>query len=92
MAKFTGVSDEDIYTQIIDYGNDYPKGHATSLGRVSYAELKGGLIRFDGHDVPTVPLSSYVRAKEIAEILKTWIEKGKFQLGNPQEMIPTVDQ
>ncbi|MFC1885265.1 homocysteine biosynthesis protein [Thermodesulfobacteriota bacterium] len=92
MAKFTGVSDEDIYTQVIDYGNDYPKGQAASLGQVNYAELKSGIIKFDGHDIPTVPLSSYVRAKEIAGILKSWIEKGKFQLGNPQEMIPSADQ
>jgi len=92
MARFTGVADEDIYTQIIDYGNDYPKGEASSLGQVSYAELKSGNIRFNGQDIPTVPLSSYVRALEIAHILKSWIEKGKFLLTEPQEMLPSVDK
>jgi len=90
LARFTGISDEEIYTQIIDYGKDYPKGEAKSLGQVSYAELKSGTIRFNGRDIPTVPLSSYVRALEIARILKEWIEKGEFVLTEPQEMLPTT--
>jgi L-aspartate semialdehyde sulfurtransferase len=90
MARYTGVSDHEIFTQIIDYGNDYPKGEATSLGQVSYAELKSGLIGFNGQEVPTVPISSYVRALEIATLLKEWIEKGEFLLTHPQEMLPTV--
>jgi uncharacterized protein (DUF39 family) len=89
MARFTGISDEDIFTQIIDYGNDYPKGESTSLGQVSYAELKSGAIRFKGQDVSTSPLSSYTRALEIAHILKSWIEKGEFLLTEPQEMLPS---
>jgi uncharacterized protein (DUF39 family) len=88
MARFTGISDEEIFTQIIDYGADYPKGEAASLGRVSYAELKSGTMRFNGQDVQTVPLSSYVRALEIAQILKGWIEKGRFLLTEPQETLP----
>ena len=90
IARFTGVSDEGIFTQIIDYGNDYPKGEATSLGQVSYAELKSGTIRFNGQDIPSTPLSSYPRAREIAHILKGWIEKGTFLLTEPQEMLPTI--
>ena len=90
MARYAGISDDDLFTQIIDYGNDYPKGESTSLGQVSYAELKSGLIRFNGQDVSTVPVSSYVKALEIARILKGWIEKGEFLLTEPQEMLPTV--
>jgi uncharacterized protein (DUF39 family) len=90
MAQFTGISDEEIRTQIIDYGKDYPKGKAASLGQVNYAELKSGVIRFKGEDVPTVPMSSYVKALEIAQTLKGWIEKGDFLLSEPQEMLPTV--
>ncbi len=89
IAKFTGISDEEIFTQVIDYGKDYPKGEALSLGQVSYAELKSGTIRLNGHEVPSVPLSSYVRALEITNILKGWIEKGEFLLSEPQEMLPT---
>ncbi|MBN1276843.1 MAG: homocysteine biosynthesis protein [Deltaproteobacteria bacterium] len=90
MARYAGVSDEEIFTQIIDYGKDYPKGEAKSLGQVSYADLKGGTVRFKGQDIPTVPISSYFRAVEIAHILKDWIEKGDFLLTNPQELLPTV--
>ena len=92
MARYTGVSDEDLFTQVIDYGNDYPKGEATSLGQVSYAELKSGTIKFNGQDVPAVPVSSYMKALEIARIQKDWIEKGEFFFSEPQEMIPTVDR
>ena len=90
MARYTGVSDEELFTQIIDYGSDYPKGESKSLGQVSYAELKSGTIMFKGMKVPTVPVSSWVRAMEIANILKTWIEKGKFLLTEGQVMLPTV--
>ena len=92
MARFTGVRDEDLYTQIIDYGRDYPMGESSSLGQVSYADLMSGSIRFDGRDVATVPLSSRTRALEIAKALKSWIEKGEFVLGEPQDPIPTAER
>ncbi len=90
MARFTGVSDEELVTQVIDYGNDYPKGEGSSLGQVSYAELKSGTMKFNGQEVHTVPISSCVRAREIAEILKEWIEKREFYLAEPQELLPSV--
>ena len=90
MARFTGISDEDIYTQVIDYGIDYPRGKAKSLGQVSYAELKSGTIRLNGRKIPTAPLSSYVRALEISRILKSWIDKGEFLLTVPQEGLPAA--
>jgi uncharacterized protein (DUF39 family) len=88
MARYTGVSDEEIFTQVIDYGKDYPKGRSRSLAQVSYAELKSGTIAVNGESVPTVPLSSIVRAREIADILKGWIQKGRFLLGEPQMLLP----
>jgi uncharacterized protein (DUF39 family) len=90
IAAFTGVSDDEIFTQIVDYGHDYPSGISKSYGKVSYAQLKSGTIRIKGQDVPTVPLSSVVRAREIAETLKKWIQKGKFTLGEPQRLLPSV--
>lgn len=84
MVRYTAISDEEIFTQIIDYGHDYPNGISKSYGQVSYAELKSGHIEIKGEQVPTVPLSSMVRAREIAEILKKWISQGKFILGEPQ--------
>jgi uncharacterized protein (DUF39 family) len=88
MVAQTAIADEDIFTQIIDYGNDYPEGVSKSHGQVSYAQLKSGFIDFQGKQVPTVPLSSTVKAREIAEILKDWIAKGQFLLGEPQCTLP----
>jgi uncharacterized protein (DUF39 family) len=89
MASYTAISDDEIFTQIVDYGHDYPNGISKSLGTVSYAELKSGSIELDGKTVHTVPLSSMVRAREIAETLKKWIQKGKFLLGEPQFTLPS---
>ncbi len=88
IAGYTGVSDEELFTQVIDYGVDYPNGKSRSLGQVSYAELKSGTIMVDNTPIPTVPLSSMVRAREIADTLKQWIDKGEFLLGEPQMPLP----
>ena len=86
ILKFTSVSDEELFTQIIDYGYDYPKGISKSYGQVSYAELKSGSIMIKGRKIPTVPLSSMVKARKIADILKKSILKAKFFLTQPQHM------
>lgn len=88
MARFTGVSDEELFTQVIDYGVDYPKGCSTSLAQVSYAQLKSGSVLLNDEPVITAPLSSMVRAREIADCLKTWIREGSFILGEPQFTLP----
>jgi L-aspartate semialdehyde sulfurtransferase len=88
MARYTSVSDEEIFAQVIDYGRDYPSGKSRSLAQVSYAELKSGAITVNGDKVPTVPLSSTVRAREIADTLKDWIQAGRFLLGEPQMLLP----
>jgi uncharacterized protein (DUF39 family) len=91
MALFTGVSDKDIYTQIVDYGHDYTNAIQRNYGEVSYAELRSGEIEVAGKKVPTAPLSSRVKAVEIAEILKKSIIDRKFELGEPVAHLPTVD-
>ncbi|NQT70261.1 MAG: hypothetical protein HQ552_11845 [Desulfobacteraceae bacterium] len=89
IVNYTAVSDEELFTQIVDYGHDYPNGISKSYGKVSYAELKSGYIKFRGEEVQTVPLSSIVRAREVAEILKGWILKGDFLIGEPQFTLPS---
>ena len=89
IAAFTGVSDEDLFTQVVDYSSDYPDGTGKTLGQVSYAQLRSGSIQLGKKTVPTVPLSSMVRAREIAEMLKQWIVKGRFFLGEPQAPLPS---
>jgi uncharacterized protein (DUF39 family) len=93
MAQYTAIKDEDIYTQIVDYSRDYPDGGPVqSLGEVNYKQLKSGKIKFNGKEMPTAPLSSYFKARKIAEILKEWIQKGEFLLGEAQQQLPSVSQ
>lgn len=86
MARFTAVSDEELFTQVVDYGHDYPNAVSRSYGQVSYAELKSGTIMIQGREVSTVPLSSMVKARKIAALLKESIQKGTFLLGEPQHI------
>jgi uncharacterized protein (DUF39 family) len=88
MARYTSVKDQDIYTQIYDYSMDYPKGVNKSLGEVSYKQLRSGEIILNGKKIVTAPLSSYYKAREIANLLKEWIEQGEFLLGEPQMLLP----
>lgn len=88
ILQYTMVKDEEIITQIVDYGEAYPQGKAGSLGEVNYAQLKSGKIEVEGKEVPTGGLSSYAKAREIANILKGWIKKGDFFLSKPVEMLP----
>ena len=58
--------------------HDYTNGIARSYGEVSYAQLKSGEIEVNGKKVKTAPLSSVVKARAIAEILKKDIRKVGF--------------
>jgi len=90
MARYTAVKNEDIYTQIYDYSMDYPKGQAKPIAEANYQELRSGTIIIEGKKVITAPLSSYYKAIQIANLLKEWIESGKFLLGEPQMILPSV--
>ena len=90
IVQYTAVSDAELFTQVVDYGNDYPNGISKSLGKVSYAALKSGTIEVKGKSIKAVPLSSMVKAREVAETLKVWIQKGDFLLGEPQFTLPSV--
>ena len=89
IAQAAAVKDEDIYAQIYDYGVDYPSGPAQSLGEVSYRQLRSGAMELHGKTIDTAPMSSYYKALEICHILKEWIERGEFLLGEPQQFLPS---
>ncbi len=92
MAYFTSRSDEDFWTQVVDYSHDYPERIPRSICEVTYAQLKSGTITVDGKKVPTYPISSYSKAQEIASILKEWIHTGKFFLSSPVAPLPGIDE
>jgi len=86
IMKYVTVKDEDIYTEIIDYS--YPRLKKPSLGWVNYKQLREGKITIQGKDVPTSPLSSYAKAREIAQKLKEEILRGNFLLQEPIQRFP----
>jgi uncharacterized protein (DUF39 family) len=53
------------------------------LGRVSYEELRSGTVTLEGKKIPTAPLSSLSKARQIASELKSWIQNNKFTLQEP---------
>ncbi len=91
IAASAAIKDEEIYSQVVDYGEAYPQMIPQSLGEVNYTQLKSGKIVVQGKEVPTGNLSSYSRAREIAEELKSWIKKGEFFLSEPVASLPGVE-
>ena len=89
IAENTGISDSEIITNVIDYG--IPSRSRPILKKVNYAELKSGYIEIKGKKVKTSPLSSFSKAKLIAQLLKEWIENGKFLLSESVQKISLED-
>ena len=88
MARFTSVSRR---------GHNRAGGRLRSsisaeipekLGEVAYAELRSGRITVNGKEIPTGAISSYAKARKIAETLKAWIAAGQVPLGQPCRAAP----
>ncbi|MGB8993414.1 MAG: homocysteine biosynthesis protein [Desulfobaccales bacterium] len=89
--EFTAVTDAEISAPVVDYSDAYPNGKAEILAEVTVAQLKSGEITINGKRVITAGLSSYARGREIALILKAWIEAGTFLLTEPVAPLPAFD-
>ena len=89
--KYTAIKDEEIYAQVVDYSQAYPQMVPGSLSEVNYAQLKSGKIVVQGKEVPTGNLSSYSKAREIAQELKSWIKKGDFLLSESVAPLPAAE-
>jgi uncharacterized protein (DUF39 family)/CBS domain-containing protein len=87
LAKKTALRDEEIFTDIVDYG--VPRRDKPNLGKVNYATLKSGEVTINDRTIKVSSLSSLKRARKISETLKSWIENGKFYLSAPAEKLPT---
>ncbi|MFB0500869.1 MAG: homocysteine biosynthesis protein [Candidatus Bathyarchaeia archaeon] len=87
IAKKVAITDEQILTDIVDYGT--PRRTRPKLGKVSYKRLKSGTITINNKTVRVSPLSSLKKAKMITQTLKTWIENATFYLTAPVERLPT---
>ncbi len=87
LAKKTSVPDEEILTDIVDYG--VPRRSRPKLGTVSYADLKSGQVTIGNRTVKVSSLSSLKKARKVAQTLKSWIENGEFYLSAPAQRLPT---
>jgi CBS domain-containing protein len=85
IARAAATGEEQIKTQLLDYG--VPRRNRPVIRDVTYAELRSGKVEIKGKEVPVSPLSSFKMAREIAEKLKEWIEKGEFFLSPPVELL-----
>lgn len=88
MMRCVSIQDRDIQTNIFDYG--IPERNRPVVQPVNYAELKSGSILLNGKRVRTAPLSSLAKARQIAEILKTWVSHGQFQIQQPIAPLPST--
>ncbi len=86
LAKKTGIRDEEIFTNVVDYG--VPRRNRPKLAKVSYKELKSGAITVGGKKIRVSSLSSLKTAKKVAGTLKAWIENAEFYLTAPVERLP----
>jgi CBS domain-containing protein len=86
LAKKTAIRDEEIFTNVVDYG--VPRRDRPKLRKVSYKELKSGAITVGDKRIKVSSLSSLKTARKIAATLKEWIENGEFYLTAPVERLP----
>jgi uncharacterized protein (DUF39 family)/CBS domain-containing protein len=87
LVRKTAVRDEEIITNIVDYG--VPRRNRPKLGKVNYKELKSGFVTVQDKRVRVSSLSSLKVARKVAATLKQWIMNGEFLLTEPVERIPT---
>ncbi|NLE04075.1 MAG: CBS domain-containing protein [Crenarchaeota archaeon] len=86
MVKKTAIRDEDIYTNVVDYG--VPRRDRPKLAKINYKELKSGSITVNNKKIKTSSLSSLKTAIKISSTLKQWISDGEFFLTAPVERLP----
>ncbi len=92
ILKYTTVKDEDIFCPIVDYSEGYPYKKAIDLGYANLKDLRSGKIIIEGKEVVSTPQSSYARARQIAVILKEWIQSGKFLLTEHVAPLPSAEE
>jgi len=90
VVRATAIRDEDITVDLLDYG--IPSRNRPVLRKVNYSELRSGSVSLNGEEVRTSSLSSFRRARIVADSLKDWIEKGKMELCLPTQPINPTKQ
>jgi len=92
ILKHTTIRDRDIQAPVVNYAEDYAQATGKTLGYLNYEELKSGEVEIQGKKVRTGSLSSYAKALDIAETLKSEIEEGNFLVSEPISPLPQVQE
>ena len=90
MLVHTMVKNSEIFTNIVDYS--VSSGPRPVIKKVSYEELRSGSVEINGKHVPTAPLSSLKKAREIAGLLKQQINRGEFFISQPVASLPAENK
>lgn len=88
VMRAVAVRDEDIYAPVFDYS--IQSRNRKALKQVSYAELRSGTIDLFGKKIRTSSLSSYYKARMVANELKRWMQEGEFLLTEPSARLPAT--
>jgi len=86
MMRCVSIRDEQIFAPILDYA--VQSRTKTPIREVSYAELRSGSIDINGKKVKTSALSSYYKARQIAEEVKKQVMNGEFLLTQLVQGLP----
>ncbi|KEF41214.1 MAG: hypothetical protein ER33_12675 [Cyanobium sp. CACIAM 14] len=86
VAAQAACGDEDLEAPVLDVS--VPRRLRPRFGSVSYARLKSGRIRVEGHRVTTAPAHSPRLAEAIGRELISWLEEGRFPLRLPLRTLP----
>ncbi len=87
ILKYTTVKNCEIRTALAD-----KSGKESLPESYTFEELQSGSVNFRGREIKTAPLSSISRAREIANVLKEWIEKGDFLLTEAVAPLPQTNK
>lgn len=78
VMRSCALSDEQLFAPVVDYA--LASRNRKPVQEISYAELRSGTINIKGKKVRTSSLSSYFKARQIANELKRRIKEKEFYL------------
>ena len=81
LAQLARGNDE-LYTEVYDYSVPV-RSRPILRDRVIYAELRSGEIEIGGKKVPTAPMTSLKKSRDVAQLLKKQVQSGEFLLTEP---------
>lgn len=86
VMRRAAIRDEEIFAPVLDYA--VQSRSRVPIHEVSYTELRSGSIEIGGKRVRTSSLSSYAKARQVAEALRDSIQKGEFLLTEKVASLP----